>query len=77
MRSAGTVRFKSFETFATGVRAFECAFRLRRSAAVHSRRFLLFFAVRFNLLLWFVSGAALVAIAARTYNLHPRKFEQC
>lgn len=49
-RSAATVRFRSFETFAIGVRAFECRARLRKSAVVHSRRVVVFLAARFNLL---------------------------
>lgn len=34
-RNAPTVRFISLEIFATGVRAFECAFRARTSSFVH------------------------------------------
>jgi hypothetical protein len=34
-RSAPTVRFISFEIFATGVRALECAFSARMSSFVH------------------------------------------
>ena len=36
-RSAPTVRFNSFEIFATGVRAFECAFKARKSSLVQGR----------------------------------------
>ena len=34
-RRAPTVRFITFETLVTGVRAFECAFSVRRSSFVH------------------------------------------
>jgi hypothetical protein len=33
-RSAPTVRFMTFDTWATGVRAFECALRVRKSSFV-------------------------------------------
>jgi hypothetical protein len=34
-RSAPTVRFMALETLVTGVRAFECAFKVRTSSFVH------------------------------------------
>jgi hypothetical protein len=52
MRNAATVRFISFEILVTGVRLFECFLRLRKSAAVHSRRptaSFFFSTLRFNL----------------------------
>src|ERR1700748_3127739 len=47
-RSAPTVRFITFETLVTGVRAFECAFSVRTSSFVHglmTRRAVFAFAV--------------------------------
>jgi len=70
-RNAATVRFISLETLATGVLSFECFLRLRRSAAVHSRRVCFLLLERFNSLApKFVT--AVLAIALCVLNLQVR-----
>jgi len=69
------VRFISLEIFTTGVLAFECFLRSRKSAAVHSRRAGFFVALVFILLNSVVTGTELLATARHRGNYLRSIFE--